>query len=139
MFPLYPRQKASHTIIDLGSGTAFAALNLSSHLATEDTVVVTDLEEVTSLLRSNVQKHLASPNASAKVLVRSLDWFKSSEVDSILAEFPKIDLVMACDLFYFKVLYPPLLRTLLCLASSPEIPVSQDYICLNQLTVSRWF
>lgn len=130
MFSLFARDRTSKTIIDLGSGTAFAALNLSSHLNSADTIILTDLQEVTSLLRSNAHKHTASsPSGSLpQIETRSLDWFKPSEVQSIQAEFPKIDMVMACDLFYFKSLYPPLLRTLLRLASTPEIPVS---ICMH--------
>ncbi|KAF9337129.1 hypothetical protein BG006_006159 [Podila minutissima] len=93
----------------------------------DSALILTDLEEVVTLLERNVQDNLYKPSSStttaqetdtpslasrcAHVKVEALAWDNSAHPEALLAQGP-VDFVVARDLVYFPELYPPLLSTL---------------------------
>ncbi|BGP65079.1 hypothetical protein NBRC10512_002793 [Rhodotorula toruloides] len=114
------------TILEIGSGTGYLSLALAPHLASTDTLVATDLDNVSPLLEKNLaaaQVRWRCHNQSADratVLVRPLPWGDSSSLARLIAEGLHPSIILASDLVYFKFLYAPLLRTLIGLTGKRE-------------------
>ncbi|OCH88578.1 hypothetical protein OBBRIDRAFT_820134 [Obba rivulosa] len=119
------------TVIELGSGTGLVASRLVRHLVPgRDTIVVTDLPDVCTLLARNL-----CGLSSDSVLVRPMAW---GDRDHALRLASDLGLgtasavqagaghpthIICSDLVYFPALLAPLLRTLLLLTAPPFAPL----------------
>lgn len=115
------------TIVEVGSGTGFVSLCLAPHLASGDTLVLTDLGEVCPLLEKNLGEAEArwkrkGVKSEAKVLVRPLPWGDMGALEKLRSEDLRPDVVLASDLVYFPELYGMLLRTLIGLCDEEKKP-----------------
>ncbi|KIO34394.1 hypothetical protein M407DRAFT_16920 [Tulasnella calospora MUT 4182] len=109
----------NNVVIELGSGTGYAGLELAATLSPKDVVILTDLAEVCPLLEKNaIEAGLAG--RGAEVRIRPLGWGSSRDGEVVLNEALKlggITHVVCSDVVYFPPLIPLLLRTLLQLTS----------------------
>eukprot|EP00188_Purpureofilum_apyrenoidigerum_P002367 Plantae.Rhodophyta-Purpureofilum_apyrenoidigerum.ctg24658.p1 GENE.Plantae.Rhodophyta-Purpureofilum_apyrenoidigerum.ctg24658~~Plantae.Rhodophyta-Purpureofilum_apyrenoidigerum.ctg24658.p1 ORF type:complete len:363 (+),score=74.04 Plantae.Rhodophyta-Purpureofilum_apyrenoidigerum.ctg24658:303-1391(+) len=97
------------TILDLGSGTGFVGLVCAVLGAN---VILTDLPgAVTSLMERNRDKNSHLYEASA-VNVMPLDWTKPADIEAVLQQHPKIDLIIAAECIYIEPLVLPLINTI---------------------------
>ncbi|KAH7335274.1 putative methyltransferase-domain-containing protein [Rhizoctonia solani] len=95
---LNPERLANSRIVELGSGTGVLGCALLPLLSGAGHITLTDLPELTPLLRKNAK--------SARVSVEPLDW-----TWQILPEFAA-DLVLCVDCIYNTALVRPLVRVL---------------------------
>lgn len=137
----------SRTILELGSGAGYVGLACAQQLHRQragcdsrehsDTVILTDLENVTDLMTRNARAAGFSEGGitatqgrqrGVDVLVRPLPWGSKQHAQSILAEIGSsssrdcsLDFVLCSDLVYFPELLAPLLRSLIHLTQpSPD-------------------
>jgi len=137
-------------ILELGSGNGYVGSYLARGLfengRTTDTLVVTDLPDVCSLLEENVTLELRKAGISRdvgtdtpNVLLHPLAWGVSDDATKLLSllstqsrdptrstEFPTLTHIVCSDLVYFPHLLAPLLRSLLQVTAPP-------FVCREQL------
>ncbi|GAA6007107.1 hypothetical protein JCM10207_001510 [Rhodosporidiobolus poonsookiae] len=123
------QKRRRRTIVELGSGTGFLSLSLAPYLSADDTLLLTDLDNVCPLLSSNLaaartrwrSKAASQPFAEPDVRVTPLPWGDALALSRLLAlPSGRPDIVLASDLIYFEFLYAPLLRTLIGLTDPRE-------------------
>ncbi|CAE6510226.1 unnamed protein product [Rhizoctonia solani] len=128
------RADTSLTVLEVGSGTGYAGIHLAQQISlfrrrgvhpslpVPDAVILTDLSNVVPLLDKGLHEHAGS-FGQVEVRAQALAWGDvdhSAALAQRLGESGRsITHVLCSDLVYFPFLYPPLLRTLLALTSSP--------------------
>lgn len=123
--PRPPSNATRRTIIEIGSGTGYLSLALAPHLSAEESLILTDLHEVCPLLEKNLTTarnrwKTTGRTVEADVLVRPLPWGDAEALHKLETEGWEADVILASDLVYFPMLYPPLLRTLIGLTGRRE-------------------
>ncbi|KAG9043198.1 hypothetical protein FS837_009874 [Tulasnella sp. UAMH 9824] len=120
-------KRGNNVVIELGSGTGYAGLELAATLSLTDVTILTDLAEVCPLLEKNARE-AGRAGQGAEVRIRPLEWGSIRDGEVVLAEASKlggVTHVVCSDVVYFPPLIPLLLRTLLQLTSRrPDEDVS---------------
>jgi len=120
------RSPPSRTVMELGSGSGFVAnllldlLRSTNSCGHPDLLILTDLDDVCTLLRKNVHPD------SIDLRIRPLNWGDVAAATNLIADElgdRHLSHIVCCDLVYFPELLAPLLRTLLALTTGSPVQV----------------
>ena len=110
-------KQSAPSIIELGSGTGVAGLELARLCPTSD-VLLTDHLEATDLLQSNLSKAKSASKEEGTVATRELNWDNALPKEISKMYF---DIIVVSDCTYNSDSIPALVRTLATLIkSSPD-------------------
>ncbi|QRV98934.1 hypothetical protein RhiJN_26953 [Ceratobasidium sp. AG-Ba] len=126
------------TVVEVGSGTGYAGIHVARQLdslycrentcTTDANVIVTDLENVVSLLEKGIKEHGHLTGVSIRLEAHALEWGNPVHADQLARRLKalrrNVTHVLCSDLVYFPHLYPHLMRTLLTLTSPPFCDLS---------------